>query len=221
MLGGGIGLDAGEARPEAGARGDGEDAAVALALHRRRRGLRQPEGAVHVGFEDDTPIRFRNLADRPADLAAHATRGMDEDIEPAGPPHGRGHGLVAGVAAADVEDLRCDPLRRGEGLDAVAVGVRCDDGGARRLQRPRDRLADALRRAGDQGRLAVEADQHAASSSSKVERAIGFSPSSMAWISSTSRSITGVATPTSRPSRPITQICGSISVRRLRTARSR
>ncbi len=61
----------------------------------------------------------------------------------------------------------------------------------------------------------------AAASASSVSSDCGRRPSSMSWISSTSRAVSGVATPASLPSVTTIPSCASTSVRRLRTARSR
>ena len=82
MLGGGVGLDAGQARTQAGAGGDVDDAAEALVLHGRGDRLRHPESAVDIGLEQHAPVFLRHLGDRLADLAAHPAgeRGFEHGI---------------------------------------------------------------------------------------------------------------------------------------------
>ena len=88
-------------------------------------------------------------------------------------------------------------------------------------ERRRDGAADALGRAGDDHGAGVKSELHALRSSLKVSSDCRRRPSSTSWISSTRRSSAGVGMPFSRASAPMTPIWASISVRRLRTARSR
>ena len=88
-------------------------------------------------------------------------------------------------------------------------------------ERLRDGAADALGRARDDHGAGVKSELHALRSSLKVSSDCGRRPSSTSWIRPTRRSSAGVGMPFSRASAPMTPIWASISVRRLRTARSR
>src|SRR5262249_39239495 len=84
-----------------------------------------------------------------------------------------------------------------------------------------DGAADPLRRTGYECDLSIEADLHASIRTSSVAFDCGRRLSSTSWIRRTSVSIAGVPTPASRPSAEMIPICGSTSVLRLRTERSR
>ncbi len=94
-------------------------------------------------------------------------------------------------------------------------------------ERQADGAAESVRRAGDDRSLPAEIEVHDATVGSgggqSIERLqrLRRAPRSISWISSTSRAVSGVATPASAAERDDDPSCASTSVGRLRTARSR
>src|SRR5215207_8060468 len=80
-LGGGVGLDAGQADAKAGAARDHDDAAVALLLHARRHRATGEERAFDIDGLDRAPVVVAHLFDRALALAAHAARDMHQHID--------------------------------------------------------------------------------------------------------------------------------------------
>ena len=220
VLGRRVGLDAGETRAQAGAGGDRDDAAVALALHDRRDVLRHQEGARRVDVHDGVPVVLRHVFDgRPTWPRTPPAQWTRTSMRPASAAIARDEGANGGLVG-DVErrDVRAGLLRerrKRAGRRRRVAKTR------RRPQRAHDGAADALRRARDEGDLSGKARAHGASISSRVDQASGRRPSSMSWISATSRSSAGVGTPAAWPIVATMPICASTSVLRLRTARSR
>ena len=119
-------------------------------------------------------------------------------------------------------DARVHAVRLREALTPSRVDVGDMDARAAFGKRDGDRLADALRGAGYERDAAVEADVHVSISSWNVSNDSGRRPSSMSWIRRDQpvdrrRRDAGLA----RRASPMMPICGSTSVLRLRTARSR
>ena len=72
--------------------------APAGALHERRRRLGEPERAVDIGLKDDTPVVLADLFDRTADLPAHTTGGVHQNIQLALARDDRVHDIRRGLA---------------------------------------------------------------------------------------------------------------------------
>jgi hypothetical protein len=111
---------------------------------------------MHVGFEDGAPVALGDVLDRPADLSAHAAGGIDQDVEPARGLHHFGDEIMSSYAIAEIGAVACKVV--GSPLDGRDIGE--VDLRAAVTQALRGGAADALRGAGYECDLAVEADVH-------------------------------------------------------------
>src|SRR6185437_7005774 len=115
-LGARVGLDAREAHAAPGAGRDVDDATVAALLHPRRNRARAHERAGQVRVDDRAPVVVGHLLERPADLADHTARVVDEDVDAPDRAdevvHLRGVRDVDRVLVAAVDDGAC-ALERG------------------------------------------------------------------------------------------------------------
>ena len=139
-------------------RGDGDDAAEALAHHQLGRRARQTEGRGQIDRDDVVPILVAQLHEQI--VAGDAGIG-DEDVDLPHRGFGRRHqrldlGAVGEVAGQHMNALA--QLRR-QAIQHLAPRAGNGNRRALRVQRLRDRAADAAGRAGDE-RLPASQIEH-------------------------------------------------------------
>ena len=102
-LGGGIGLDAGEADREPRTTRDVDDATEASGLHPRRHSLTQIERAADIHGEDRVPVIGRYRFQRPADLPEHAAGIVHQNVDAPARQVDFLHECVNGIALRDID----------------------------------------------------------------------------------------------------------------------
>jgi hypothetical protein len=123
----------------------------------RRGDLDQEEGRVHVGLEQNAPVRLRDLLDRPPDLAADAAGRERQDVEPAFRPDHLTDEISGTGPVGEIEDVGRGAEGLGGGLQTVPVAVGEIHAPPGVGEAFGDGAADPLRRAGDDHDAVVEA----------------------------------------------------------------
>ena len=231
-LGGGIGLDAGEADREPGTARDVDDAPAARGLHPRRHRLTQIERAADVDGEDRVPVAgvtaSSGLPTCPSTPPALFTRISTR-------PRDR---LTSSTSACTASRCVTSTVRTSQRPPARCTGARCPrvrrddvdrpDMRAAFGERHADGASEAMGGAGDDRGLAGEVRRSCCAAHACVDQDLegreGHRPPALLdVVDRVRRDVESPAcrTPASRPSSAIVPICGSTSVLRLRTARSR
>jgi len=142
-------------------RGYVHDRAALPLEHAPTHGLRDQETALQVHGHHPIP---RLLGKRLGGMPGGGARALDQNVDPAKPLHDGGHQRVDGLAPGHVDGQRHGRLRelRQHGrvrLSGRQVEIGDDDARARLPEPRRDRRAQSTRPAGDEGHLAVEAEE--------------------------------------------------------------
>lgn len=177
-LGGGVGLDAGEADAETGATRDIDDAAEAGGLHGGGNGLGEEKSGGDVHVENCLPLLRGDLFERLADLAEHAARVIDQHVYLAARPLRFGDeslddsaiGHVDAAHLAVTADVVAEPLGFGQ---LVAEEVAAPDGGAALGKGKGDGAAKAVGCAGDDDSFTAEVNIHGALSILVTSHGVG------------------------------------------------
>jgi hypothetical protein len=149
VLGRAIGLDAGQARAQASARRDGDNAPVFLRFHPRRGSLGAPEGGVHIGGKELMPIMLGDVFQRLGHLAPHAAGGQCKHVDAAEQLDDLGEPCLHLAAIGKIERHGVLGACRLGFQQPLRVKVKSDDARAGVSESRNDGAANALGGAGD------------------------------------------------------------------------
>ena len=172
-------MDAGQARAQAGARRNIDDAAKATLLHVTGTGLGTPEGAVHIGLKHHQPILLGNVFNRASDLSAHTPCTIHQNVEAAKLLRCAVNSLGHAAALCQINGGSQAGTRCTRSLQPRAVDVKRRHLHALRHKGLHDAQSNALRGTRHDGPTAREMQVHAATIRSSVAQDWGRRPSSM------------------------------------------